>query len=138
MNCGFEQRKHERYRFRSPLELAWADSNGVQCSVTGTGVSVSSYGMLVEVPAAIPPGTEVTIRVETAEISGAATVRHCRQVYSWFRVGLKFHNTLLTEHVASLDTVLIKSLRCGSHAKQMPLRQPKWWARMLRRQKKAG
>jgi hypothetical protein len=93
--------------------------------------------MLVEVPAAIPLGTEVIIRVEAAEISGTATVRHCRQVYSWFRVGLKFHNILLTEHVASLDAVLIKSLRCGVHAKQMPSRQPKWWTRMLRRRETA-
>jgi PilZ domain len=132
MNGGFEQRKHERYRFCSPLELAWADPSGVRCSAAGTGIGASSYGMLVEVPVAIPLGTELTIRVETVEISSPATVRHCREVGSWFRVGLKFHNTLLSEHVASLDAVLIKSLRCGNHAKQTPSREAKWWSRILR------
>jgi PilZ domain len=138
MNCGFEQRKHERYRFCSPLELAWADSSGVRCSVAGTGIGASSYGMLVEIPIAVPLGTDITIRVEAVEISSTATVRHCREVGSWFRVGLKFHNTLLSEHVASLDAVLIKSLRGDSPTKPMPSLESKWWSRMFRRMEKAG
>jgi hypothetical protein len=101
-------------------------------------IGASSYGMLVEVPVAIPLCTDVTIRVETAEISSTATVRHCREVCSWFRVGLKFHSTLLSEHVASLDAVLIKSLRRGNHAEQIPSREAKWWSRILRAETNLG
>jgi hypothetical protein len=89
--------------------------------------------MLVEVPVALPLRTEVTIRVGEIEISTKATVRHCRQVYSWFRVGLKFHNILLAEHVTSLDTVLIKSLRCADNPKQFSLNGSRLWNGVLRK-----
>jgi len=85
-----DQRKHKRFAFAARVEMSWADARHVQHSAAATGVNFSIYGMLVRVAVPIPTRTEITIRVDDLEVSRKAIVRHCRQVQSWFQVGLKF------------------------------------------------
>jgi hypothetical protein len=114
MDSIFERRQENRNHFSKPIELTWTDRNGERRRAAGTTVNVSLYGVLLEIPQAIPLLTEVSVSIQGTSLSSKARVRHC-QAASWFRVGLQFDRTLLAEHIASLDTALIQSLRCADY-----------------------
>lgn len=63
--------------------------------MTANCLDVSVYGMLIESPSSIPPGTQLTARLPEAQVTGQAVVRHCKQYGPWFRIGLKFKGALL-------------------------------------------
>jgi hypothetical protein len=72
---------------------------------------VSSHGMLVEVNASIHVDMKVRVRFANQELSTHPTVRHCRQLCSWFRIGLEFERTLLSEDIPEMTEALTSLLR---------------------------
>jgi PilZ domain len=128
-----ELRQEERHPFRSPIEIAWTDGDGAQHHAAGTSINVSGYGMMVEIPEAIPLGMHVRVRIEERDISSKARVRHCSpQAQYWFRVGLQFDRTLIAEQLPSLDAVLIPSLRNrNDNAPTASAQLSKPWRRFL-------
>jgi hypothetical protein len=143
IEIGADRRQHERYAFSAPVELSWCEADNTQRSVIGLSVDVSMYGMLVETFASLVPGTKLAVAMGGVEISSKARVCHCRSVQDFFRVGLRFDTTLIAEHLANLDSVLIKSLRVAvSEIEQVqppveqvqPPRDTKWWSKVLRRE----
>jgi len=139
IDIGADRRQHERYAFSATLELSWCEADNTPRSVTGVGVDLSMYGMSVEVPESIAPRTKLEVAGKGFKISSKATVRHCRTVQCFFRLGLSFERTLMSEGVETLESVLIRSLRVAvndlDHV-QPPLEQAqrprtRWW--ILRR-----
>ena len=99
-------RTHERVRFIAPVEVSWVNRAGKECSAKGNTVNISPLGMQVEVNAPIHLLAAVRVRVAGKEVMSKASVRHCRQVCSWFRLGLEFEQTLLSEGIPDLTEVL--------------------------------
>lgn len=104
------RRKHQRHRLITPVEISWIAPNGKQSFATGIVTDVSAYGMQVEVNAPIRLDSTVRVWLEQKEISANATVRHCRRLCSWFRIGLEFDQTLVSEAISSLTEALTDSL----------------------------
>ncbi len=48
--------------------------------------------MLVELPEALEARSHVLLRMEQGNLTGGATVRHCRRVGTKYLVGLEFGN----------------------------------------------
>jgi hypothetical protein len=69
--------------------------------------------MLVELPAAMRLQTEVTVTIDGHPIQAAAKVRRCAEIFSWYRIGVEFEQTLLAEDIPLLNETLIKSLRAA-------------------------
>lgn len=147
IEIGADRRQHERYPFSAPIELSWCEGGDTPRSVTGLGVDISMYGMLVEASAFLAPGTKLAVAIGGVEISSKARVCHCRSVQGFFRVGLRFDTTLIAEHLENLDSVLIKSLRVAVNEiaqaqpppEQVfqPPRDTKWWSKILRRERRS-
>ena len=109
-------RGDERRKITAPVEVTWVDPQGNTCSGTGKSVNISACGMQVEINASIDMGTTCRIRFSNREISAKATVRHCRQICSWFRLGLEFERSLLSEDIPEITQVLTGSqsfAHCG-------------------------
>ncbi|HEX4748903.1 MAG TPA: PilZ domain-containing protein [Bryobacteraceae bacterium] len=104
------RRKHERHRLIAPVVISWIAPDGKQSVAIGNSMDVSPYGMEVEVNAAIRPYSMVRVRLNEKEISNNAMVRHCRQLCCWFRIGLEFDGTLVSEDIPSLIEALTKLL----------------------------
>jgi hypothetical protein len=101
----FYIRKHERYLFVYPVELFSALN---ESAVRATSIDVSSYGMQLEIPNPIPVNTKLTLRIDGVEVSGA-TVRYCRELCCWYRIGVEFSQSLMAEDLPRIHRVLTKS-----------------------------
>jgi hypothetical protein len=99
----------ERRKINAPVELAWVDPQGNPSSASGNSVNISACGMLVEISASINRDTRCRVRFANRDISAQATVRHCRQICSSFRIGLEFDGTLLAEGIPEIAEVLTSS-----------------------------
>jgi hypothetical protein len=99
-------RKHRRKRLIAPVEVSWIAPNGEQSFATGNSIDVSAGGMQVEINARIGLDSTVRVRLNGKEISANATVRHCRQICCWFRIGLEFDGTLVSEDIPALTEAL--------------------------------
>jgi hypothetical protein len=62
--------------------------------------------MQVEVNAPIHLLANVRVRISGREVMSKASVRHCRQVCSWYRVGVEFEQSLLSEDIPEVTGVL--------------------------------
>jgi PilZ domain len=103
-------RKDERFRLLAPVELTWVDPRGNKCLAGGTCINISASGMYVEVNGFASPDTVVQVRFANRDLSAKAIVRHCRQLCCWFRIGLEFEQTLLSEDVPEITNVLTAAL----------------------------
>jgi hypothetical protein len=52
-----EHRRHERFRLRRELTLSWKDGARIIYCV-GNAFDISEFGLLIESPAEIDPGTK--------------------------------------------------------------------------------
>jgi hypothetical protein len=83
-----EHRRHERFRLRRELTLSWKDGARIIYCV-GNAFDISDFGLLIESPAEIDPGTKVTVKIHGSGLRIETTVRHCRRHGTWYRIGLK-------------------------------------------------
>ena len=61
----------------------------------GRGINMSNSGALVEATEPIRPKSLVYVKADGLGLMGSATVRHCTQSGSKFRIGLHFPNPLI-------------------------------------------
>ena len=81
-------RRHQRYEFQRVLTVSWMSTDG-RTSCVGHCFEASARGLSAEAPRYIPVGTKVTIYLDGFEETIEATVRHCRKIRFWYRIG--FH-----------------------------------------------
>lgn len=98
-----ERRRHRRYRFGSFVEIRWIAPDGIKYSAVGNGLDISLFGMGVEVSAAIPVGTQVSIRIDGMELSSKATIKYSRQNRFGVRVGMEFAASLVSESLVDVN-----------------------------------
>lgn len=111
--CGFG-RTYEHHRFITNVEVSWSGPDGKRRSALGNTIDISVHGMQVEVNASIPADCSIQVRFAGIELSSKASVRHCAQICSWFRMGLEFEDSLLEENIPMLIRVLTDSGPRGS------------------------
>ncbi len=102
-----EHRINERLKFRAAVTV-WAPGLIPAVRCTGNAITYSVYGLLIELPRPIPVGTPVTVYVSGYDIAGEATVRHSTPAGGWFRIGLEFTASLLTNRPNASSILLAK------------------------------
>ena len=81
------RRRYERYRFSAPVELSWLVPEGRVCSRKCITTDISSYGMQVQLDAAIALNTMVRVPIVGKDNSASANVRRSGKVDAWFKAG---------------------------------------------------
>ena len=71
------------------------DPNSGQRCIPVRGINMSKGGALVESEEPISVSSQVYIRSNQLGLMGTASVRHCNQKGSKFRIGLHFPNQLM-------------------------------------------
>jgi hypothetical protein len=72
-----------------PVRLVWTDERGVDRHSRGKCRDISSDGLRVETVDAIPPQSNVNLRVEKVEVAGSARVRYVRRSGMGSVIGLE-------------------------------------------------
>lgn len=112
----FGVREHERYRFSCPVVITLVDEdNCPETSIRGESINISLYGLLVDLPAPIPVCSKVFLRCGGVPVSGNATIRHCSEFQSRYRIGVRLDRSLLNQNIPGVDEILIKSLWAGGY-----------------------
>lgn len=92
-NIG-QRRRHARFIFFEPVTLLWTGPDGDQCRVFASALNLSTYGMSVESPEAIPRETELAVEVNAFEFNGQAKVARCQTRGTRFKLGLEFDTAI--------------------------------------------
>ena len=91
-------RANNRFHDRLPVKCRFSiyadDQTGQRC-IVGRGINMTTSGALVEAAEPIRPKTLVYVKADGLGLMGSATVRHCTQNGSKFRIGLHFPNPLI-------------------------------------------
>ncbi len=88
-----EHRRHERIRLRREMTISWKDGGRIIYCV-GNAFDISAFGLLIESPAEIDPGSKVTVKIHGSGVRIEAIVRHCRRHGTWYRIGLRSSSRL--------------------------------------------
>ena len=128
----FSRRRYERYRFRAPVELSWVEDGSAR-SGKGINIDVSCYGMQVRLDAPIGLDTTVLVRIEGKRSSASAKVRHCGEFRAWFRIGVQFNQTLLSEDIPTIHQLLTKSLPTSNEERVPTITSRDFSAALLRK-----
>ena len=91
-----ERRRHERYKYHGAVTISWTGAAG-QTSCIGNSFDSSTYGLMTEASQSIPVGTRTAIKMDGAEGTVEAIVRHCRKHGAWYRIGLELAAALPRE-----------------------------------------
>jgi hypothetical protein len=94
-----EARANHRFYDRLPVKCRFSiyteDSQAGQRCIPARGINMSKAGALVESEEPIRPSSQVYVKATGLGLMGSATVRHCTQKGSKFRIGLHFPNPLI-------------------------------------------
>ncbi len=70
--------------------MTWADAGGATKYVRGRSLDLSASGMRIEVAAAIPLRTYVSVSAQKISLTTTASVRHCVHYRGKYLIGLEF------------------------------------------------
>jgi hypothetical protein len=91
--------------------LAWRGPNGVALSAEARGIDISTFGVGIECPRELKPGSVVYVQAQDGSVEGECVVVHCTRRGSKFHIGLE-----LREEVQPNQS---------SHTNHQPPRAPK-------------
>jgi PilZ domain len=89
-----DDRRYARSPIKCRMQLGVHDTKGREVQLECQGMDMSSAGALVVSPAPIFVGAVVSIQCKELQLMGNATVRHCTEQKSKFRVGVEFRGSL--------------------------------------------
>jgi hypothetical protein len=99
------QRREARIRYRAAFSLFWDEQSGQPKYGKGFSKEVSEHGLSLEMPQAIPVGTQLAIRSDSGELFGSALVKHVTKRASNYVVGIQLGYSLLDEALALVREV---------------------------------
>jgi len=89
-----DERRYVRSPIKCRIQLGVHDRKGRDVQLECQGMDMSNAGALIVSPAPIFVGAVVSIQCKELQLMGNATVRHCTDQKSKFRIGLEFRGSL--------------------------------------------
>jgi hypothetical protein len=94
-NRSVELRRTGRMNFPDRVFLGWDGEDGEPRFTIARGVNISPTGISVRVNHSIPVRSYVSLRSESLNLSGNASVRYCIRRDGWYRLGLEFSSGIM-------------------------------------------
>ena len=97
-----ENRLHPRIEYSGLISVSWKTFDGQLNHVLGKCIDVSERGVGFVLPARIPVGSFVSVKVSALNLDGSAIVRHVARRAGGYVLGLELSTPLDSDVLAEL------------------------------------
>jgi len=94
METRHDLRRQDRVSCSQTVTVMWRDNRGEDKFANAQALDVSSHGLRLQLPEAVPYQTSLTLRAAKLGLHGRASVRHCARKGTRFAVGVQFAGDL--------------------------------------------
>jgi len=97
------RRRYRRIPWINPVRISWEERDQPRFALAKC-INISEFGIRLESPCPVQPGTRIMLASERIKLTGSATVRHMVRHGSKYLLGLQLTSAILGKTIAELES----------------------------------